>query len=507
MSREAIIEHLRGMYLQRGPGLLTFAGLKKEGLYFHLYTKGIRHKELIAALGADEDYDAFKVQHFTKRLANGIGRRWTWERVLTEARETKTKMGYLPSAQWFQRNQKGSLVNAVYDYGKTWETLRDAIGCFATSNFVQSRNGLRWDSHPEASLSNFLYARGIPHKRGEQYSKRISQVSKMKRAYYDLHFVDNNGCWIDVEIWGDKPHGHNEENYARTRRIKEKYHGPLRTFLGIGYKDCFDEAKLTAILEPFIGVIEPHVFDKPTDSVLYSTHWSNADELLAFCRKLAEAQPDKGFPSEDWLRKRGRQKNREGVPYNTLSVYIKTWIGGIRKLRAILGQSERSTLEWNRESAISRYREFFETHGITAGQACTTSRRKGLKSDDVCYAQNICHAVERCAGGTKALNDRLGIHIDKKWKWSKERILEGFKGIYHRYHLVPPQITSASPEYRSRLNITDADFAESKSLAGIAPEHFGKVSEVYRLLGITPIDIRTVVKTNRIERTKSQTSS
>jgi hypothetical protein len=109
------------------------------------------------------------------------------------------------------------------------------------------------------------------------------------------------------------------------------------------------------ILDPFIGLVAPFRFDKPTDALLYSTHWSNADELIAFCRKLAELQPNKIFPTESWLRKRGNETEREGVPYNTLSIYIKKWIGGVRKLRAILGQGEHSTVQWDEKTAIERY--------------------------------------------------------------------------------------------------------------------------------------------------------
>lgn len=503
MSSEQIVEHVRGLYREQGPALLTFAGLKKAGIYFHLYAKGIKQGELIDALHARDAYEAYKVANFTYETATGIKRRWSWERVLTEARAVKDRLGHLPPGQWFQQNGMGSLVFAVYDCGKTWETLREALDCFATSNFVQSRNGLRWKSHPEASLSNFLHARGIQHKVGLRYAESISQVSDLARAYYDLHFVDNQRRWIDVEIWGDKPNGHGEEDYARKRSIKEAFHSQSSTFLGISHKECFEEDKLSAILRPYIGTIEPFVFDKKTDALLYSTHWSNADELIEFCRQLAEQQPDKVFPSESWLRKRGKEAKRDGPTYNTLSIYIKKWIGGVRKLRSILGQSEHSTIVWDRETAIAHYKAFFEQHSITPSQAKSRNRRPTMPAADLLYAQSICHAVETYAGGVKALNAALGIQTDRKWKWSRQRILDGFKAIYDRYGLVPGQIVGASQEYRIAFSVTDADLATAKSLVGIAPEHFGKVSEVYRALGIEPTDIRTAAKRREIARASS----
>ena len=40
-------------------------------------------------------------------------------------------------------------------------------------------------------------------------------------------FIDQNGQRIDVEIWGEKPHGHDEEHYAYKKELKEFYNSVL----------------------------------------------------------------------------------------------------------------------------------------------------------------------------------------------------------------------------------------------------------------------------------------
>lgn len=166
------------------------------------------------------------------------------------------------------RNGYGSLVQAVYNLGKSWELLREAIGDFQQSSFVESRNGMRWRSHPEASLSNYLYARGVEHKRGERYPDDYAVRASAKYAYYDLHLLAKNGEWIDVEIWGDKPNGHNEDRYRERRKDKEAYHSGKATFVGIQFHDCYSDEKLTSILEPLIGLVSPFRFDRPTDRLM-----------------------------------------------------------------------------------------------------------------------------------------------------------------------------------------------------------------------------------------------
>ena len=100
--------------------------------------------------------------------------------------------------------------------------------------------------------------------------------------------IDQFKNWIDVEIWGDKLHVHNEQGYGEKREDKERFNKDNPNFIGLHFTDCFDEEKLSEILEPYTGVLEAFQFDKPTDKIIPTTHWSNTDELLEYCYQLLQ---------------------------------------------------------------------------------------------------------------------------------------------------------------------------------------------------------------------------
>lgn len=407
MSENELLDYCLGLYKANGIGELAYPQLKKhKTLYFNLYSHGLKQKEVISRLGLVDEYRSFK---------ENLPGRWSWIRIVQAAQVIAEQEGVLPPAGWFQGNGHGSLIQAVYYLGHTWEDVRDAVGDFSGSSFVESRNGMRWRSHPEASMSNFLYARGIEHKRGKRYPVEYAEHSDAKYAYFDLHFIAKDNVWVDVEIWGDKPNGHAEEKYQSKRQQKESFNVGNPNFLGIHFSDCFDELVLTKILSPHIGVIKPFQFDKPTDQLIHTTHWSNADELLAYCRHFVSTMPDGAFPTEEWLRKRGKWKHRDGETYNTLSIYIKTWLGGIRNLRKLLDQGHVSTATWDEASATGAYRQFFVEHGMTPSQARHLYRKRdsSISAEVAKYAANISHAVEVYAGGAKTVNQKLGIDVKK----------------------------------------------------------------------------------------------
>jgi hypothetical protein len=443
MSRDELLKFCRKLYDDQGVAAFTFSGLKSiSTLYFNLYNKELPQKTLLKELGIAQEYKQY-ILSTPKKYGSKILQRWSWDVILEQARTIIESEGYLPPALWFQKNGHQSLVQAIYNLGHTWAELREAVGDFSNSNFVQSRNGIRWLSHAEASLSNFLYARGIEHKKGERYDESFADLASGRYAIFDLHFLGKNGKWFDVEIWGDRPNGHNEEKYAKTRSAKEHFNSSNPYFLGIHFADCYDEAKLTEILKPHIGVIAPFQFDKPTDALIYSTHWSNADELLDFCKELASKMPNGEFPAEDWLRKRGRWTNRDGEAYNTLAGYIRLWLGGIRNLRKLIGQAEVSTQQWNRESALSAYKEFYDRHGLTPQQVRHKFHQKtdmSITNEDSLQAVRIAAAVQKYADGADAANKAFGINSQRQTKWSKDVLLAKLKQIVDEYGLSPNQL-------------------------------------------------------------------
>lgn len=341
---------------------------------------------------------------------------WSWQKIIATATEVATKEGYLPPAAYFQENGFAMLIQCLYQHGKTWADLRDALGSFQNSTYVESRSGQRWLSHAEASLSNFLYARNIVHEKGRRYPEEYEKLSGRKSGFYDMHFHTLNGNEIDVEIWGDKPHPLAEKRYAETREFKEQFNGGRTTFLGIHHLDCHSDEKLTEILAPHIGYVFPTVFTKTHDPFIESSHWSNADELLETCKQIAALQPDGILPTEEWLRKRGKFANRSGPTYNTVSVYIKTWLGGIRQARYLLGQGDSSTVKWSRELALHELKRWFDRYQKSPGAIAADIRRKGLvfDRDELKRGQNIVAAVEKHFGTLVNALLELGIKPSRR---------------------------------------------------------------------------------------------
>lgn len=498
MSEDELLYFCQQLYAKDGIKALSYDALSKQGsLYYHLYQHGLNQKALIARLNLQEQYGAFKATIPLMRRGQ-VAQRWTWEHIIKEAKAVKDKMGLLPPAGWFQSNGHATLVTSVYYLKHSWEDLRKELDDFEGSNFVESRNGMRWLSHPEAALSNFLYARGIEHKRGEKYPDDYAQHSTSKYAYFDLHFLCLSNVWIDVEIWGDKPNGHAEAHYKIKRQYKEAYNEENPNFLGIHFKDCFNEATLTEILEPYIGNIDAFKFDKPTDHLIQSTHWSNADELLEYCRHLVTTMPDGQFPTEEWLRKRGKWKDRPGETYNTLSIYIKTWLGGIRNLRKLLGQSHVSTIEWNKDSAIAAYQKFYETHKQTPGQIRSLHRRHGgVPIELAAEAGRLENAALKYAGGSAAVNEHLGIAVDRTRLWTRETILDGFKAVIAEWKVSPMQLLY--DHKAGKIKLPEETYQQIDQLVGAVGRKFsGGLKEVYETLGFE------LPSRPRIRRTKQE---
>lgn len=408
---------------------------------------------------------------------------WTWEKIVQTAKIVAEQEGHLPPAAKFQAIGYSMLIYCLYKHGKTWADLQEATNSFDKSSFVPSRSGIRWRSHPEASLSNFLFARGIHHTKGQKYPDDYTKLSGKAYGYYDLYFVDKNGRNINVEIWGDKPHGHNEKTYALVRASKEKYNQGRDDFLGIHYSACFSDKELTDILKPYIGVIEPRIFTKSHDKFLETTHWSNADELLETCRQIAVNQPDGKFPTENWLRKRGKWEHREGNTYNTIAVYIKLWIGGTRKVRELLGQAENSTQKWDKEKAIKAYANFYNKYGKAPGQIRYehTQGNSEFSAEVISEGIRIASAVSKYAGGTENADKVLGIKKDRTHKWPEAKIIERYRQITHEWGMTPNQIKY--DHKNGKINISAEFYRELGQLIDAATRKFGGSKKILEIIG------------------------
>lgn len=190
MSRGELLEYCRKLYQENGISALSYPEIKKiPKLYFNLYSNSLSQKTLLSEFGLDKEYKNH-ISSSPYKYGDSYRDRWTWETLIEKIKSIKEKEGRLPPALWFQKSGHASLVFSLYNLGHTWAELREAVGDFSDSNFVQSRNRLRWLSHAEASLSNFLYARGIDHKKGERYDDSFADLNVTKYAFMTCIFLE-----------------------------------------------------------------------------------------------------------------------------------------------------------------------------------------------------------------------------------------------------------------------------------------------------------------------------
>lgn len=431
MKQEELLATLRRLYEVHGAVALSTPFLEKQGLYARLLSVGLYQKNYIQALGLSDQYAEWREK--SRTYAGKLRPKWTWEEVLEKAKQTKEQFGELPTMDWFRKNGQTSLVNTVFRSGKSWGDLREALGSFEKSTFRTSRNGMRWLSQPERSMSDFLYARGIGHRHGGRYDPGYAEQSGKRHGLYDLHLTTPNGQTIDVEIWGDLPDHMSGGKYAKTRALKETWNSTNPNFLGVQATDCLSDNKLTRILEPYIGVIAPYIFDKPQDTAIETSHWSDSDELIEACRRLATEMPDGIFPNEQWLRKRGKFADRPGQTYNSVAIRINQWLGGIRNLRQLLGQSDQSSTKWTPESAVLAWKAFELEHGVTPTQMFVKARAKQFPTEVVKLAQNI----RRAATAFKVLDKARDGKTARKIVWTEATVLASWRD-FELKHGHPP---------------------------------------------------------------------
>ncbi len=446
-TREGLLAELRRLYELHGCKALSTPFLEKQRLYMRLWAAGLKQADYLAVLGLADEFAKWK---FDNRTYGGkLQQRWTWERAVEAARRAMEEHGELPAMDWFRKNRRTSLVNAVFRTGHTWEQLRETLGYFKKSTFRQSRNGMRWLSQPETSMSDFLHARGIQHKRGERYDSGYAKASGRSFGRYDLHFLAKDGRWVDVEIWGDLPDNLSGGKYARTRALKESWNADKPNFLGIQFQDCFLEDKLTKILEPYIGIIAPFNFDKPTDPYIETAHWSNVDELLESCRQIAAQQPDGIFPNEQWLRKRGKYAGRTGETYNSVAVRVQQRLKGTRNVRELLGQADANTNKWTPESVIKAWRDFHATHGV-APTALATGGPEGKYSADTVKLANAIRATATRLG---VLEEARAGKKGRELMWTDEAIRSGWNAFEQKYGFSPSKCVGTKRRTKYSLEI------------------------------------------------------
>ena len=74
---------------------LSFKALKAAGVYYPLYERGIRQADLLARLGIEDAYKTHKMAQPLQRNGQTV-QRWTWDRIVEEARQIVAAQGNLP---------------------------------------------------------------------------------------------------------------------------------------------------------------------------------------------------------------------------------------------------------------------------------------------------------------------------------------------------------------------------------------------------------------------------
>ena len=304
-------------------------------------------------------------------------------------------------------------------FGQMQEDIDNPAGGMKNrARYTESVNGMRWHSRCEASFSNFLYSRGITHRKGELYPEEYAETSDYARGWYDIHFEAPDGRQIDVEIWGNI-----DEAYMKKRQAKEDFNSDNPNFLGMDWDSCTEEL-LIETLEPYIGIIEPFVFEKPEHKIIQTAFWSDAEEIIENCRQIAAQQPDGRFPTEHWLRKRGIYADRDGETYNTLGVYVQKYVGGLLKLRAILGEDTSHYRRWDRDSILIALDEWMQEYGIAP--ATYFGRHKihnNLDEEISKYAGSLMSATNKHIGSFSEAIEILGYSQKNRLsKWEKQHL-------------------------------------------------------------------------------------
>lgn len=195
--------------------------------------------------------------------------------------------------------------------------------------------------------------------------------------------------------------------------------------------------------------------------------------------------PDGRFPTEEWLRKRGKWANRQGEAFNTLAVSIKNWLGGVRNLRRLLDQEHVSTIEWTPEKAIQAYKVFHDQYGMTPDQARQRHIRKGDIGRDVYLeAARVSAAVLKYAGGAKAARAHLGISLVRNRKWTRELIEAETKEIISLYGLSPMQLVY--DHHIGRMQLTTDAKRKIGKLIDAANRICGGMSTLLSEIGFVP---------------------
>ena len=167
--------------------------------------------------------------------------------------------GTLPLQSWFNKNNMCGPISRIRELNKSWKDVKKALNIKNTKYI--SCDGNLWDSGGEVCSINFLLHRLICIKKGNKYPKDFEKIfGRKNNCTYDFEFYSPiHKKWYIVEIWGHKLTDKHlwMREYLNTRKLKEEYWKDKDNFIGIEWEDAISFKRLTEILEPHIGIVDP----------------------------------------------------------------------------------------------------------------------------------------------------------------------------------------------------------------------------------------------------------
>ncbi len=357
-------KQLKRLYEEKGIEVLNTEFLQGNHpeIYRIIFTNSRNTFESIAIyLECIDEYKTYRSDQITKKANRNIR---TKDKFDEECSEIFNKYGYFPGASILRNNGYGMFVSDLYKKGySTLDELNLKFKVNVDTKYI-ARNGFKMDSEYETSLVNYLYSRGIDMSKGRKYTNNYSELTG-KGAIYDLHLISPiSNEEISIEVWGGA-RGHRsreqQDKYDKKRRMKELSHKDNSNFLGINGEDCHNEDKLTSILEPYIGIIEPYVFADERDKIIHYSKWNLTDNLERgakyICDKLGR------IPSGQWILRKAKYKDRKRNDWEITPTFnITTFFhalqrfGGIGKLRQYTN---------TKPTVRRKYEDFYNIDGIT----------------------------------------------------------------------------------------------------------------------------------------------
>lgn len=418
---------------------------------------------------------------------------WNEEKILNEYSKIIELCGNIPSFGWLQSNGYSSLHDKGKKIGLTLPQIREKLN--VTENLrIISCDGQSWRSLPECAIANFLLCRGVKIKSGELYPKEFIKYSGLKKAQYDMHIIGESDNYykktIDIEIWGGGIR-YNDDNYKKTKEIKEKYN-KNRLFIGIDYKDSYNEKKLINIFKPFIGVKDIIIKHTIYPQIL-STQFSivnNFTKLWEMYSKHLKYE----MPSIDWFRRIQVYKNRDIGQWepNSFSCFIWhiTKLGGMVKIRKLLKISRRDI---SAEQVVKDTIKLFELTGKTPGAVVKFYFSKKNRTDNENELYKLATSIASKAhlvGGHKKLCDKSGVLNLMKEKQKakiqkdKEFGLKACNDFYKKYNLTPGTMFSQLYKLKSLTKEQIKISSECNKLISIS-KLFGGQTNFYKLAGLS----------------------